>query len=220
MKSLLHRVVLGAAVIGLAGCNSLTSNAVSSLWRAHVGVDGFVTAERLQAIHAPAMYVELGQTQALLVSPGPISATGASEWRGVSEMLAAHSGRITQTAGLNPDVVVTPVADDPLALGLHRIPSGTKVTRVVDYPGQYRTSLHQHARYRVGSITTVKILGTRYRLRRVDERIHIPELGFKATNHYWVEPETGLVRQSVQYLGPEMPPIKLTLVKTGEDSQP
>jgi hypothetical protein len=220
VKAFLHRVALGLAVIGLAGCNSLTGDALSSLRQAISGSDSGITTEHISTIDAPALRVEVGQSEALLVSPGTLMPGGRTEWHGLSEMLFTHGGRVTQSAGLAPDVLAPLVAGDPFLLGLHTISSGLKVTRTVDYPGQYQTGLRQHARYRVGKVQAVEIMGRRHSLLRVDERIHMPELGFKATNRYWVEPDTGLVRRSVQHLSPDLPPLRLTVVKTRGSRQP
>lgn len=220
MKTFLHRVALGLAVIGLAGCNSLTGDAVNSIRQAITGSKAGITTARIEAINAPALQVELNKTEALLVSPGVVTSSGLTEWHGLTEMLLTHGGRITQSAGLPIDLIAPLLADDPFVLGLHNIASGLKVTRIVDYPGQYRTGLRQHARYRIGGIKAVEIMGTRQSLLRIDERIHMPELGFKATNHYWVEPHTGLVRRSVQHLSPDLPPLRLTVVKVQGSPQP
>jgi hypothetical protein len=220
VKAFLHRVALGLAVIGLAGCNSLTGDALSSLRQAISGSDSGITAERIHAINASVLRVELSQSDALLVSSAAVIPTGSTEWYGLTEMLLTHGGRITQSAGLPTDLIAPLLADDPFVQGLHKIPNGLTVTRRVDYPAQYQTGLHQHARYHIGKVKQRDIMGSPHSLLRVDEHIHMPELGFKATNHYWVEPDTGLVRQSVQYLGPELPPLQLTLVKTQGEQRP
>lgn len=220
MKTFLHRVALGMVVIGLAGCNSLTGNALNSIRHAISGPGPQISAEHIHAVDASALRAEFGSSEALLVSPQVVTATGLTEWRGVTEMLLTHGGRITQSAGLPIDLIAPLLADDPFILGLHQISSGLRVTRIVDYPARYQTGLHQHARYRIGKAESVEIMGQRQSLLRVDERIHMPELGFKATNHYWVEPDTGLVRRSVQHLGPDLPPLRLTVVKAEGSRQP
>ena len=69
------------------------------------------------------------------------------------------------------------------------------------------------ARYQRGRMEAITFMGTSHELLRINETIHMPELGFKATNQYWVEPESGLVRHSVQHIAPDMPALRLTLVK-------
>lgn len=219
MKTFLHRVTLGMAVIGLAGCNSLSGDAVDTLRVAITGPESVISVERVSAVDAPVLIAEMGVAEGLFVSPG--AATGLVEWHGVTEMLLTHGGRVVKTAGFTADVTAPLLSvDDPFVLGLHVIPDGLEVARLVDYPALYQSGLRQYARYQRGKIEPIRFMGVTHSLLRVNETIRMPELGFKATNHYWVEPDTGLVRHSVQHLGPELLPLTLTLAKTGGNDQP
>lgn len=219
MKTFLFRVALGVTVIGLAGCNSLSGDAIDTMRLAISGPESQISVKRVDAVDAPVLLAEMGVAEAMLVSPG--RAHGLVEWHGVTEMLLTHEGRVVQTAGLPGDIIAPLLtADDPFVLGLHVIPDGLEVARLVDYPKQHRTGLRQYARYERGKVEPITFMGTSHQLLRVNEMIRMPELGFKATNQYWVEPDTGLVRHSVQHLAPDMPPLQLTLVKTQGSQQP
>lgn len=218
MKTFIQRATLAMALIGLPGCNSLSRDAVETMRLAVSGPESVISTSRVDAVDAPVLLAELDGAEALLVAPG--AATGRAEWHGVTEMLLTHNGRLVQSAGLPVDVIAPLVVNDPFLAGLHHVPSGTEVTRLVDYPGQYRTGLRQHARYRVGKLESITYMGARHRLLRIDEMIHMPELGFRATNRYWIEPDTGLVRHSVQHLSPDMPPLVLTLARTEGGTRP
>ena len=213
MKTFLRRVALGVAVTGLAGCNSLSGDALDTIRLAISGPESAVSIERVQAVGGPALIAQLGVAEALLISTGP--ATGLAEWYGLTEMLLTHHGRLVQTAGLSTDLIAPLVSNDPFAAGLHQVADGLEVTRLVDYPALHRTGLRQHARYRLGKVERIDFMGATHSLLRVDELIRMPELGFKATNQYWVEPDTGLVRHSVQHIAPDLPPLRLTLARTG-----
>ena len=212
MKTFLHRVALGVAVIGLAGCNSLSGDAFDTLKIAISGPDPVVSAERVNAVNAPVLLAELGVAEAMLVSTG--GASGVVEWHGLTEMLLTHEGRVIQSAGLSADLIAPLLPDDPFVLGLHTLADGHAVTRLVDYPALYQTGLRQQAQYQRRKVESITFMGSSHQLLRVDEQIQMPELGFKATNKYWVEPDTGLVRYSEQHIAPDMPPLRLTLVKT------
>ncbi|MFA5677994.1 MAG: YjbF family lipoprotein [Pseudomonas sp.] len=205
-------LLLGLAVAGLLGCNSLTGDALQTIRLAVHGPVSPVTVERVQAAPGPVLLVGLGAAEALMVSNG--KDRGLVEWYGVNEMLLTHHGRITQTAGLSVDVTVPLVAEDPFIYGLHLVQDGLEITRTLDYPGLYRTGLRQHARYRRGPLEQVEFMGRQHELLRIDEILSMPELGFKATNHYWVEPESGLVRRSTQHISSVLPPLHLTLART------
>lgn len=218
MKTFAARVTLSMAIFGLAGCNSLSGDSLATLRLAITGPDSAIPAERINAVDAPVLVAELGVAEAMLVSPGPLA--DQTEWHGVSEMLSTHGGRLVLSAGLPVDLIAPLAADDPFRTGLHRLVDGTNITRLVDYPALYLTGLHQHARYRIGRVESVTLKDTQHQLLRIDEKIHMPELEFRATNHYWIEPETGLVRHSVQHVAPDLPPLRLTLAKTRGSSQP
>ena len=218
MKTFVHRVALGMAVIGLAGCNSLSGDALDTLRLAVVGPESEISVARVNAVDAPALLVNFGIAEALLVSPG--QASGLAEWHGLTEMLLTDHGRLVQTAGLPTDLIAPLLADDPFRSGLHGVANGLEVTRLVDYPARHQTGLRQHARYKRGKLESITFMGSDHELLRIDENIRMPELGFKARNQYWVEPDTGLVLFSVQHIAPDLPPLQLTLVKPRRSQQP
>ncbi|SDS45011.1 Group 4 capsule polysaccharide lipoprotein gfcB, YjbF [Halopseudomonas litoralis] len=212
MKTILRTVVLGMAMAGVTGCNSLSGDALQTMKLAISGPESPVTIERVNAVNGPALSVRLGVAEAMLVTRG--SATGVVEWYGITEMLLTQHGRVTQSAGLPFDIIAPLVSGDPFNQGLLTVADGLEITRQVDYPAQYLTGLRQHAHYERGPLEEVEFMGQRHMLQRVDEHIRMPELDFKATNHYWLEPDTGLVRRSTQYIAPDLPPLHLTLLKT------
>lgn len=212
MKTILRTVVLGMAMAGLTGCNSLSGDALDTMKLAISGPESAVTIDKVNAVNGPALSVRLGVAEALLVTNG--SASGTVEWYGITEMLLTQHGRVVQTAGLPADFNAPLTANDPFQLGLLNVADGTEVTRQVDYPARYLTGLRQHARYKRGPMEAVEYMGQRHELQRIDEHIRMPELDFKATNHYWVDPATGLVRRSTQHIAPDLPPLQLTLLKT------
>lgn len=212
MKTFLRTVVLGMAMAGMTGCNSLSGDALQTMKLAISGPESPITVDKVHAVNGPALAVRLGAAEAMLVSNG--TGTGLVEWYGNTEMLLTQHGRVTRTAGLPADVIAPLVAGDPFNAGLLNVADGTEVVRLVDYPAQYQTGLRQYARYTRGPVETIEYMGQRHQLQRVDEHIRMPELGFKATNHYWLEPDTGLVRRSIQYFTPDLPPLRLTLLKT------
>jgi len=41
-------------------------------------------------------------------------------------------------------------------------------------------------------------------LLRIDEQVDAPTLNFRATNHYWVDPQDGFIWRSEQHLTPRL----------------
>lgn len=211
MKTFLRTVLLGMAIVGATGCNSMSSDALQTIKLAVSGPESIVTIDRVKAVNGSVLVARLGAAEAMLVAN---NASGVVEWYGVTEMLLTQNGRVIQSAGLPFDVISPLAADDPFRNGLLSVTDGVEVNRLVDYPAQYLTGLQQNARYQRGPIETVKIMGEDLQLQRIDERVRIAALNFTATNRYWLEPESGLVRRSVQHISPDLPPLYLTLVQT------
>ena len=216
MSKLLLLTALGLALAALAGCNSLTRDAFDTLKLAYAGPAG-ITSEQIQAVDGPVLIVGFGEAEAMLVSAGPTA--GLVEWYGTTEMLLTQGGRIAQTAGLPADLIAPLQADDPFIQGLTTLSDGDRFTRLVDYPANYLTGLRQHATYRTSGIESIAFMGTRHSLLRIDEQIHMPELNFSATNYYWIEPDSGTVRHSIQHIAPDLPPLRLTLAKPSRARQ-
>ena len=61
-----------------------------------------------------------------------------------------------------------------------------------------------NSRFSRRSTQTLQILDKEYTVLRVDERIDVPAIGLRATNHYWVDPLDGFILQSEQQLTAQM----------------
>lgn len=212
MKPILQMALLGMVMAGTSACNSFSGDALDTMGLAISGPEPVITVDKVNALNGPALAARMGAAEAMLVSTG--TGIGLVEWYGNTEMLLTQHGRVIKTAGLPADFTAPLVSGDPFQTGLLDVADGTEVLRLVDYPARYLTGLRQLARYKRGPLETVEYMGRGLELQRVDEHIRMPELDFKATNHYWVDPATGLVRRSTQHIAPDLPPLQLTLLKT------
>jgi len=212
MKPILQMALLGMVITGTSACNSFSGDALDTMRLAISGPEPVITVDKVNALNGPALAARMGAAEAMLVSTG--TGIGLVEWYGNTEMLLTQHGRVIKTAGLPADFTAPLVSGDPFQTGLLDVADGTEVLRLVDYPARYLTGLRQHARYKRGPLETIEYMGRGHELQRVDEHIRMPELDFKATNHYWVDPATGLVRRSTQHIAPDLPPLQLTLLKT------
>ncbi|MFN3582137.1 MAG: YjbF family lipoprotein, partial [Pseudomonas sp.] len=177
-----------------------------------LGPEPVVTTDYVNSLNGPALVVNLGQAEALLVQAA--SNRGLTEWHGLEQMLVTHNGRLVQSAGLpeQADLIATLLPNDPFLGDLRQLPI-QPVTRLVDMPQRNLHALPQHAEYRMGPLEGIEIMGSRRMLQRIDEAIRMPGLGLRATNYYWIEPDTGKVVASKQHLAPELPPLFLTEVQ-------
>ncbi len=210
MNTLLRAGMLCAGLLALSGCNSNTASSYQTLKLAVIGQPSAITAEQARAVPGSSLVVRLGDAEALFV---PVSVNGALvEWAGQAEVVVTHHGRITQVAGLPADPIVHLAEADPFITGLHTVAEGTTLHRSVDYPSRHLTGLTQEARYSRGPVEQVDILGSTLTLLRIDERIRMPELGFTATNRYWVDQATGFVHQSTQHIADDLPPMRMMVI--------
>jgi hypothetical protein len=211
--NLLRMGALAASCLLVAGCNSNTTTSYETLKIAIQGPDSQISTDAINRLGRPALVVQLGQSEALLVQA---SASGSrAEWHGSHQMMVTRQGRIVQTAGMPEasDVIAPLLEDDPFLGDFRAMAERTEVTRLVDIPKLHLSALPQHARYARGPVQEREIMGELITLQRIDERISMPAINFRATNQYWVDPATGSVLASVQHLAPELPPLIITHVK-------
>lgn len=209
MKILLRAGIAVVAAAVLGGCTSVASTSYETLRLAIAGPESAITADYLNSLDRPALSARLKQSEALLVLASRNQAV--AEWHGLSQAFVTHNGRLIQTAGLPDDAdVLAPLASaDPFLGDLRTLLEDTEVTRLIDYPARYLTGVPQHARYRKGPMETLDIMGEQRTLQRLDEMIRMPAISFRATNHYWLDPETGHVLASAQHLAPGLPVVHL-----------
>ena len=210
MNLLLRAAACCAASLWLAGCAPFSSASYQTLRLAVLGPPSQVTTDYVNTLHRPALVVRLNQSEALLLLASRRDTQ--AEWHGVEQHLVTRNGKLVHTAGLplEADLIVALGADDPFAGDLRRLADGTTVTRLVDYPARYLTSVPQHARYTLGPSEAMTIMGQSVELQRVDEAVSMPALGFTASNRYWFDPASGRVLASAQQIAPGLPELFLT----------
>lgn len=209
MKIPLRAGLSAAAAVLLSGCTSVASTSYETLRLAITGPESVITADYVNSLDRPALSARLKQSEALLILASRNE--GIDEWHGRSQALVTHNGRLTQTAGLPDEAdIIAPLApSDPFLQDLRSVTEDTEVTRLVDFPGRYLTGVAQTARYRKGPLEILDIMGEQRSLQRMDEMISMPAISFSATNHYWLDPDTGKVLASAQHLAPGLPAVHL-----------
>ncbi|MEL0167511.1 MAG: YjbF family lipoprotein [Pseudomonadaceae bacterium] len=203
MRYSLRAAALALSLLALSGCNSLTSDSVNSFRLLLDNDRNKIPAERVNNSRADTLLISAAGAQGLFIAPA--GSSGIIRWRGVTEQLETHNGRMTQLVGMKVDVLAPLNAEDPLARNLLQISDGTEIVRTVDYPLTYQTGLQQVATYYRGPL---EVIGQQT-YQRIDEHIRMPQIDYKATNYYWVDPATGSVRRSIQNLAPELPAFDL-----------
>ena len=91
-------------------------------------------------------------------------------------------------------------AVSPFRQGLHRLPDGYTSQRWIDLYHGYEVGVAVNSRFTRKAMETIRILDKEYAVLRVDEQIDAPAIGLRATNHFWVDPDSGFILQSEQQL--------------------
>lgn len=124
-----------------------------------------------------------------------------------------RDGVVVRTLGLaqNLDHTRWP-RDNPFAHGLQQLRGPLPDQRVLDLSPGYRYGAMLQAQLQPGPLENVDILGTVHRLQRVDEAVHVPALGLKGSNRYWVDPGDGFIWKSRQLIAPGLA-LDLTVLR-------
>ncbi len=198
----------------LSGCSSQGSNSVAlDSIQTLVTRDGpAITREYVEQLPYASILTTAERNRALLVL---VRDDGALHYRSANgKLLTLSNGRVIKTAGFETNLAgTTNHQRDPVQAGLHRVSQNYVFRRTVDLMPDHRFNLAAISRFRKRGIERVEILEKSFNLLRVEERLEIPALGFKTTNIFWVEPDTGFVRKSRQTISPEAPTMEIAVTK-------
>lgn len=198
----------------LAGCSSQGSNSVAlDSIQTLVSRDGpGITRDYVEQLPYASILTTAERNRALLVL---VRDDGALHYRSANgKLLTLSNGRLIKTAGFDTNLVgTTNHRRDPVQIGLHRVPRDYVFRRAVDLMPEHRFNLAAISSFRKRGMERVEILDKTFNLLRVDENLQIPALGFRTTNIFWVEPDTGFVRKSRQTISPEAPSLEIAVTK-------
>lgn len=204
MKTFRNRSCL-ALVFLLCGCSPLMQASLDTFKATARGVEPLqLTPAQVQAVPYAQIKVTTDASEGVMAK---LRQQGDLEFWVASgkQVLLIRNGLAVRSVGLGINLDGTRFdGESPFKLGLQQLPDGYRSTRWIDlYQGQ-RIGLAVNSQFSRQDIETVTILDQDYGLLRIDERIDIPELGFHATNRFWVRPDDGLILQSEQHLTPEL----------------
>ncbi|GAA6131570.1 YjbF family lipoprotein [Halopseudomonas sabulinigri] len=218
MNSFYGRGPLALLFLALGGCNSLTATTIETINLAIKGDLNKIPLEQITAVENDSLLIKAGQAEGLYVRQE--SYDGRTDWVGLNENVQTNHGRLTQLVGYANDVLAPLNEQDPFSQGLLNVTEGTQVLRYVDYPLAYQSGLEQYATYNQGPYERIQVLDQLIALQRVDEQIWMPQLNYEATNYYWLDPNNGHIRRSIQHIAPELPALDITLVRLPATERP
>lgn len=159
----------------------------------------------------PAQVAEVRYPQLKLTTPSGVGVLAMVRARGDlqywvasgKQVLMLRDGLAVRSVGLGfaGDLDGTRFdAVSPFRQGLHRLPDGYTSQRWIDLYHGYEVGVAVNSRFTRQAMETIRILDKEYAVLRVDEQIDAPAIGLRATNHFWVDPDSGFILQSEQQL--------------------
>ncbi|MEZ9006757.1 YjbF family lipoprotein [Vibrio sp. 10N.261.51.A3] len=217
----------------LAGCSQQFQDVNSTFDEAFFGSsDVELSKEYIQTLPYSSIYAEVndqGKIFMVLAYVGENPQTGAEQLKWMSSdkaMIVTENGRIVQTL-LLPYENLSGLAFQPLnafssanssspdsayAFDVSDNPGAQKWQAVYDWQPNYRFGYKANiTRTYVGNDTVETPLAS-IDTKKFQEKIQFPILEQDITNEYWVDSE-GKVVKTIQYLGPDMTRLELTVLK-------
>lgn len=221
MSSWLRLLLVGTLLLaGLQGCSDLSR---SSLQAARATIKRHPRVEPTAAEVAAKPYFQMQtisrEGSAVLIL-GNVDGTREA-WYGAHDVvLFISEGRIVQTTGLSQNLQHLQLpAGNPFARGLQTAATPDDYQLTMDWAPGYRYGVQVQAHLVAAGKETIDILGTPHAVLRFDEQLSAPATGFRATNHYWVDPADGFVWKSQQTVAPGIT-LSLLQLKPYRGKQP
>lgn len=208
-RRIVPAVMLGLLIM-LAGCGEL-SRSVTQTARGSVTGGPPLPISPTEVASRPLfqLLVRTEHGKALLIL-GNIEGTREIWYGPRGSAVFLEYGRVVKTANLETNLEQTRVTDgNPFAKGLNHVDGTLAFDSVDDWSPGYRYGNAVHSTLIRGDVETIEILGKPHSLLRVDEKRGVAA-GWSATNHYWVDPDTGFIWKSEQTVAPG---LTLTLVQ-------
>ena len=144
---------------------------------------------RVSLDHKPPVFFELASIHPSRYLLSFVSVDGA--------VIQLFNGQIRGTHRLGSDIVkVAALADDPFDQGFTQIHPSKRYYWQITAP-EAGSNLVAQSRYQIIDQAPIQTLYGKWDTRLVEEKWSIDDLGYTATNYYWVD-QNGLVVQSTQ----------------------
>lgn len=219
-RLLLSLLTLGG-VLMTQGCSPVARGSADGLRHALLGpARPAIDADALRRSPYDQLLASTGQGEAVLVL-GKVDDRGQHWYSANQEMLLLKDGLLVGSVGLKQDLRgLRFTTANPFATGLQHVQAPTAADRIIDLWPAYRYGVPVHAVLTPGPLESVRILDEPRTLRRIDERIEAPALGWHATNHYWLDPRDGRVWKSRQAIAPGLSIDTVMLQPHGTEARP
>jgi hypothetical protein len=199
------------------GTNSDQARYASLLWRLVSGQRAEISREQAAGIPFASIGVAIGRNDEGLMVLG-LADGERQEWYARTQMLAMNNGRIVQSEGFpfNLSRLELRGRDGATVAGGGAPPLGTDYSLVVDFQDLGLLGAGVACRTSDMGVETIEILGTSLTTRHLVEDCELTVIDWSFENEFWVDPDTGFVWQSSQYVHPKLSPLMFRVLRPPE----
>jgi len=214
MAKLSSALLVLLSVLWLTGCSQRTGDAyLDSAKVALLGMpDIDYSAEKIASIPYASAYLTVGELPRAFVVLA-FAEQDQLKWISADRNLfVMQQGRWVKTIGLAINLShIQSAQPDPLADGLHI--DGVSWHWHSVWDKDYTSGRDLVSRFKTLGLQQVDVGPASRSLLAVEEQVSEVQGCFSYRNQYWLDPETGVVIQSRQQFGPDLPPLLFTLLK-------
>lgn len=203
------------ALSGISGCAQHVTSLGETAKLAILGQpDVQLPAQKIEQLPYASAYLKVGKApQAFVVLA--VTEQGQQKWVTADKnMIVTNHGRIVKTIGFGEDIRdVANLGADPLSMGLLNASTPTQWQTRMTWAQVFKGGYEMTSRFERKGVEQVSILEKTVSLVRFDEQVLVPALNRSYTNRYWLNPDTGLVVKSAQFMGPDLAQVQFTILK-------
>ncbi|WP_268237583.1 YjbF family lipoprotein [Aliidongia dinghuensis] len=212
MKITRRSALLGAGTFLLAGCgNSRNPNlsAAADLARSFFADRAFTDAD-VERVPFASIGVQLGTAPEAMVVLATVDGNDLTWIAADRSLIVTRHGRIIRFTSGDIDVVTAPGSTDPVADGA--VAAGDCM-RLLDFPKAQLFSVPAQSTLAATGQARVTLLHGEITTRSFTETGISHPLAWEFENHFYLDAETKRVWQSNQNVTPQLPPIKIRVLR-------
>ncbi|KEY60040.1 YjbF family lipoprotein [Serratia sp. DD3] len=207
--------------LSLQGCSSAQKDVNDTIYHLlFESSDVELTDQEIQNLTTPSAYVRIDNELQIVMVLGAFE-NGEEKW--VSQdrtLMVLRHGRVVKTLGWKDNLLSVSNLDlDPLA-DPQRLVDGARWSYLLTWTeeNQVRSGHAESIFHRLEDKPLV-IGGKRQHYHFIEETVRIDDLGKSWVNRFWLDPQTGMVVKSEQFMGADYFPIEITILKQRHDEK-
>jgi hypothetical protein len=204
-------------------CSQKTKDVIATVDEAVFGFSDVVKSKQeLNAINYANSYLKINDNHQVLIvlaltEPSPQNPTQTQlKWLSADRaMLTTENGRLVKTLRLLNNNISGLTADnsiDPLTIKGKK-PEHHEWQAVYDWQPNYRYNYRANLTWNYIASESIHSTIWDKETDYYQEHVSIPSINAEFTNHFWLDKTSHEVVKSIQYLGPDMASVEMTILK-------